>query len=121
MFLDSGFLHLLVRIFTHVVDKACKVIFLADTAKLDVTTKNSSYAITSGLDGKSVSPKGVIGNFSFAQFAMWNDIHTAGEMLDNSKVVRSLMKGHVDWDISATEDLDDEQTYLPITVDATQL
>ncbi len=41
----------------------------------------------------------VIGNFSFAQFAIWNDIHTSGQMLDNSKIVRSLMKGYVDWDI----------------------
>jgi hypothetical protein len=63
----------------------------------------------------------VIGNFSFAQFAMWNDIHTAGDMLEKSDVVRSLIKGHVDWDVSLPENLDDEQTYLPITVDATQL
>ncbi len=67
----------------------------------------------------------VIGNFSFAQFAMWNDIHTAGEMLDHSKIVRSLMKGHVDWEVenkAATESgLESEKVYLPITVDATQL
>lgn len=63
----------------------------------------------------------VIGNFSFAQFAMWNDIHTAGDVLDNSKIVRSLIKGHVDWDVSAIGNVDDEQVYLPITVDATQL
>lgn len=63
----------------------------------------------------------VIGNFSFAQFAMWNDIHSAGEKLDNSKIVRSLMKGQVDWDTSVLDNPDGEQTYLPITVDATQL
>ena len=63
----------------------------------------------------------VIGNFSFAQFAMWNDIHTAGEVLDNSKIVRSLMKGHVDWSVAEDANADDEQVYLPITVDATQL
>ncbi len=63
----------------------------------------------------------VIGNFSFAQFAMWNDIHTAGTMLDNSNVVRSLMKGHVDWDITLPEVMENQKTYLPITVDATQL
>ncbi|MBR3042708.1 MAG: DUF4011 domain-containing protein, partial [Eubacterium sp.] len=63
----------------------------------------------------------VIGNFSFAQFAMWNDIHTAGDVLDNSKIVRSLMKGHVDWDVSEDRDVEDEQIFLPITVDATQL
>ncbi|MBR0130416.1 MAG: DUF4011 domain-containing protein, partial [Firmicutes bacterium] len=93
-----------------------------DTHGVDI---KRAFAIVRGalytLKGWDVVESCVIGNFSFAQFAMWNDIHTAGEMLDNSKVVRSLMKGHVDWDISATEDLDDEQTYLPITVDATQL
>ena len=73
------------------------------------------------LKGWDVVESCVIGNFSFAQFAMWNDIHTAGELLDNSKVVRSLMKGHIDWDISAAVNLDDGKTYLPITVDATQL
>ena len=84
-----------------------------------------TFAIVRGalytLKGWDVVESCVIGNFSFAQFAMWNDIHTAGEMLDNSKVVRSLMKGHVDWDISVPEKLDDVETYLPITVDATQL
>ncbi len=67
----------------------------------------------------------VVGNFSFAQFAMWNDIHTAGEMLDHNKMVRSLMKGHVDWKIENEGDqksgLESEKVYLPITVDATQL
>ncbi len=63
----------------------------------------------------------VIGNFSFAQFAMWNDIHTAGEVLDNSKIVRSLMKGHVDWDVTVASDADNDEVLLPITVDATQL
>jgi len=63
----------------------------------------------------------VIGNFSFAQFAMWNDIHRAGDMLDNSGIVRSLMKGHVDWDVDQSDDAGTEEIYLPITVDGTQL
>lgn len=63
----------------------------------------------------------VIGNFSFAQFAMWNDIHTAGEVLENSDIVRSLMKGYVDFDTTVAEDVSEEKVYLPITVDATQL
>ena len=84
-----------------------------------------TFAIVRGalytLKGWDVVESCVIGNFSFAQFAMWNDIHTAGEMLDNSKVVRSLMKGHVDWEIETPANLDGEETYLPIPVDATQL
>lgn len=63
----------------------------------------------------------VIGNFSFAQFAMWNDIHTAGDKLDGSPIVRSLMKGYVDFDCSLPADLSEEKIYLPIPVDATQL
>lgn len=63
----------------------------------------------------------VIGNFSFARFAMWNDIHTAGDMLERSDVVRSLMKGHIDWQVSDTKIPEGEEVYLPITVDATQL
>lgn len=83
------------------------------------------FAIVRGalytLKGWDVVESCVIGNFSFAQFAMWNDIHTAGDMLDQSKVVRSLMKGYVDWDITALEDPNEGRTYLPITVDGTQL
>ncbi len=94
----------------------------ADAHGIDI---KKTFAIVRGalftLKGWDVVESCVIGNFSFAQFAMWNDIHTAGELLDNSKVVRSLMKGHVDWDISTPENLEEEETYLPITVDATQL
>lgn len=83
------------------------------------------FAIVRGalytLKGWDVVESCVIGNFSFAQFAMWNDIHTAGDMLDQSKVIRSLMKGHVDWAIPEPEEQVEEKTYLPITVDGTQL
>ncbi|MDO5475873.1 MAG: DUF4011 domain-containing protein, partial [Eubacteriales bacterium] len=81
------------------------------------------FAIVRGavlsISGWDVVESCVIGNFSFAQFAMWNDIHTAGSALENSKVVRSLMKGHVDWEI--TTDPGEDKVYLPITVDGTQL
>lgn len=73
------------------------------------------------IPGWDVVESCVVGNFSFAQFAMWNDIHTAGTMLEESKTVRSLMKGHVDWDVSVSENIEDEKVYLPITVDDTQL
>ena len=33
MFLDGELLHLFIRVFAHIVDKACKVVFLANTAK----------------------------------------------------------------------------------------
>ena len=97
------------------------------------------FAIVRGavlsLSGWNVVESCAIGNFSFAQFAMWNDIHTAGDALENSKVVRSLIKGHLDWDIAAErkktsekaekagaseDDIPEEDLYLPITVDGTQ-
>lgn len=62
-----------------------------------------------------------LGNFSFAQFAMWNDIHTAGPVLEASDLVRSLMKGYVDWDATQLDQDQPDGTYLPISVDATQL
>ncbi len=88
-----------------------------DIKKVFAIVRNSLLTVS----GWDVVETCVIGNFSFAQFAMWNDIHTAEDMLENSDVVRSLIKGHVDWDVSVAENLDDEKTYLPITVDATQL
>lgn len=62
-----------------------------------------------------------IGNFSFAQFAMWNDMRQSDEILERSKIVRSLMIGKVDWEIPAEESWQDDETLLPISVDDTQL
>ncbi|WP_395022034.1 DUF4011 domain-containing protein, partial [Robinsoniella sp. RHS] len=64
---------------------------------------------------------GFIGNFSFSQFVMWNDIHTDSAFLKNNKIVHSLMKGAVDWDCKIPEGVDTDEAYLPITVDSSQL
>ena len=64
---------------------------------------------------------GFIGNFSFSQFVMWNDIHSHGEMLERNKIVRSLIKGAVDWDCTIPENIDTAEAYLPINVDGSQL
>jgi hypothetical protein len=64
---------------------------------------------------------GFIGNFSFSQFVMWNDIHSRSEFLDSNKIVRSLMKGAVDWDCTIPEGVDSDEAYLPVTVDSSQL
>ncbi|MBQ7525195.1 MAG: DUF4011 domain-containing protein, partial [Abditibacteriota bacterium] len=87
-----------------------------DIKKVFAAVRGSVY----NMENWDVVESCVIGNFSFAKFAMWNDIHSAGDMLENSKVVRSLMKGHVDWDVTVVED-EGEDMYLPITVDDTQL
>ena len=39
---------------------------------------------------------GFIGNFSFSQFVMWNDIHSNSAFLEKNKIVRSLMSGAVE-------------------------
>jgi hypothetical protein len=64
---------------------------------------------------------GVIGNFSFSQFVMWNDIHSRTNFLENNKIVRSLMSGSVDWDCTIPDRVDTDEAYLPVTVDSSQL
>ena len=64
---------------------------------------------------------GFIGNFSFSQFVMWNDIHSRSDMLERNNIVRSLIKGEVDWDCTMPESVKTDEAYLPITVDASQL
>lgn len=63
----------------------------------------------------------VIGNFSFSQFVMWNDIHNNKDFLEKNKIVHSLIEGAVDWDCTIPEDVDREDAYLPVTADASQL
>ena len=64
---------------------------------------------------------GFIGNFSFSQFVMWNDIHNNSAFLENNKIVHSLMTGSVDWDCTIPGHVDTDEAYLPVTVDSSQL
>lgn len=64
---------------------------------------------------------GFIGNFSFSQFVMWNDIHSNSEFLEKNKIVHSLMMGAVDWDCTIPKGVDTDEAYLPVTVDSSQL
>ena len=71
----------------------------------------------------------VLGNFSFSKFIMWSDIHNNPKMLEESKIVSSLMSGMLDKDIDITMDdggnLDDqlkvEDIVLPISADSSQI
>lgn len=72
------------------------------------------------LDMWDVIEAGFIGNFSFSQFVMWNDIHNRSDMLEKNNIVRSLMKGAVDWDCTIPESVDTDEAYLPINADASQ-
>ncbi len=62
-----------------------------------------------------------IGNFSFSQFVMWNDIHSHAHQLEENKIVHALMNGIVDWDCTVPKEVDTEDAYLPVPVDASQL
>ena len=62
-----------------------------------------------------------LGNFSFTQFVMWNDIHTHPEMLRRSKVVEALMDGEVEWNTYVPSLNHEDQPYLPVSVDESQL
>ena len=64
---------------------------------------------------------GFIGNFSFSQFVMWNDIHNKSDFLNNNKIVHSLITGAVEWDCTIPTNVDTDEAYLPITVDSSQL
>lgn len=69
----------------------------------------------------NVVEAGFIGNFSFSQFVMWNDIHSRTEFLNHNKIVRSLMMGAVDWDCTIPSSVNTDEAYLPVTVDSSQL
>ena len=65
-----------------------------------------------------------LGIFSFSQFVMWNDIHNRADDLARSKVVRSLMEGHLTWqaeDMRIEGQVPEDEVLLPIPADASQL
>jgi len=65
-----------------------------------------------------------LGIFSFSQFVMWNDIHNRSEDLEKSKIVKSLIEGHLTWsshDISPEEANNTRDSYLTMPVDGSQL
>lgn len=68
-----------------------------------------------------VIESGFIGNFSFAQFVMWNDIHNRPDILERNKIVKSLIAGAVEWDCAIPQEVKTEEACLPITADASQL
>ena len=65
-----------------------------------------------------------LGIFSFSRFVMWNDIHNRADDLARSKIVRSLMDGHLTWQAEAMRAegmVPEDQVLLPIPADASQL
>ena len=71
-----------------------------------------------------VIPACVLGLFSFSQFVMWNDMHSHRDEISKNKIVKSLIEGKLEWeakDISSTGKVPEEDVYLPIVADASQL
>ena len=62
-----------------------------------------------------------IGNFSFGQIVMWDDVHSHPEFLEENKVVKSLISGKPEWDTTIPEIVDRDTPYLPVSVDASQM
>ena len=65
-----------------------------------------------------------LGIFSFSQFVMWNDLRNRADDLVKNKIVRSLMDGKLAWaahEISTGDHVPEDNVYLPIPADASQL
>ena len=62
-----------------------------------------------------------VGNFSFGQIVMWDDVHSHPEFLENNKVVKSLISGVTEWGTAIPEIVDRDEPYLPVSVDASQM
>ncbi len=74
-----------------------------------------------GYSNWKVVESAFIANFSFSQFIMWNDIKNKEDFLEKNNVVRSLVKGYVDWDSTIPIDIEQDEVYLPITADSSQI
>lgn len=65
-----------------------------------------------------------LGQFSFSQFVMWNDLRNRSEDLQKNKIVRSLMDGRLSFTPEPMEPEDmvpEDGVYLPLPADASQL
>ena len=76
------------------------------------------------LKGWQVIESCVLGLFSFSQFVMWNDMHSHRDEIAKNKIVKSLINGQLEWqyeDISAVGKVAEEDVFLPIVADSSQL
>ena len=78
----------------------------------------------SSLKGWEIIESCVLGLFSFSQFVMWNDMHSHRDSIAKNKIVKSLINGGLEWeyeDMTATGKVPEEDVFLPIVADASQL
>lgn len=66
----------------------------------------------------------ILGIFSFNKFIMWNDIHNNADKLCESKIVKSLVSGKIEWEEGEGFQLDQDfkpaDMALPISADSFQ-
>ncbi len=78
----------------------------------------------SSLKGWEIVQSCVLGLFSFSQFVMWNDMHSHRDSIAKNKIVKSLINGGLEWeyeDMTATGKVPEEDVFLPIVADSSQL
>lgn len=69
-----------------------------------------------------VAESAFLGNFSFAQFVMWNDLNNRAADLKRNKLVRSLEKGKLEWlPKPLPPSCDENAAMLPVPSDGSQL
>ncbi len=70
-----------------------------------------------------VIESGFIGNFSFSQFVMWNDIHGKEDFLRGNKIVKSFLDGNLDENLELDDnhETDDQPLFLPVEADDSQI
>ena len=85
---------------------------------------NTVLAKVMDQEGWEVIENGTIGLFSFSQFVMWNDIHSREADLRRSKIVDSMLEGHLTWTpelIDPNEKVDPSELLLPAEADSSQM
>lgn len=71
----------------------------------------------------------ILGTFSFSKFLMWNDVHNNRQLLEQNKIVESLVKNHLTWQpeelVSSLRETDKmirpADLSLPVSVDSSQM
>lgn len=72
-------------------------------------------------EGWSVIESAFLGNFTFGEFVMWNDMHSHEDELVKNKIVKSLVEGALTFDAKIPDSVDEDDVFLPMPADGSQL
>lgn len=68
-------------------------------------------------DRWDVEEQAFLGTFSFSKFILWNDIHHNSDKLTRNKIVKSLISGKLEWQVSEQADeVDFDKTINPVDI-----